>query len=263
MSDVDAPVTLRAHAKLTLGLRITGVTDRGYHLLDAEMVSLDLHDVLTIDPARRGIEVSGPFSDGVPTDGTNLVSRALTMVDRTAHVEIAKEIPPGGGLGGGSTDAAAVLRWGGLGSGPADLVAASRLGADIPFCLIGGRARVTGVGEIVEPLEHRDREFTLIIPPLAVPTPAAYRAWDDLGGPTGDGPNDLEPAALAVEPRMAWWRDAIADRIGEPPVLAGSGATWFTERSFSPEERDNALGDLVGEGARVLVTKAVGSTAAT
>ena len=111
-----------------------------------------------------------------------------------------------------------------------------------------------GIGEIVEPLPHVERTITLVIPPLAVSTPAAYRAWDELGGPTGDGPNDLEAAALTVEPRLRWWRDAIAERIGEPPVLAGSGATWFTERRFTDDERDNALGDLVDEGARVVVT---------
>ena len=94
--------------------------------------------------------------------------------------------------------------------------------------------------------------FTLLIPPLTVSTPAAYRAWDELGGPSADGPNDLEPAALRVEPRLHWWRDAMTERLGEPPVLAGSGATWFTAG-----ERDDALADLRGEGARVVVTRAV------
>jgi 4-diphosphocytidyl-2-C-methyl-D-erythritol kinase len=51
--------------------------------------------------------------------------------------------------------------------------------------------------------------------------------WDELGGPTADGPNDLEPAALAVEPRLAAWRDRLGDATGETPVLAGSGSTWF------------------------------------
>jgi 4-diphosphocytidyl-2-C-methyl-D-erythritol kinase len=109
---------------------------------------------------------------------------------------------------------------------------------------------VRGIGELIEPLEHIDRTITLIIPPLAVSTPAAFRAWDELGGPHSTGPNDLEPAAIAVEPRMAWWRDAIAERIGEAPVLAGSGATWFTEGT-----RDGALADLVDEGARIVVTR--------
>jgi 4-diphosphocytidyl-2-C-methyl-D-erythritol kinase len=129
---------------------------------------------------------------------------------------------------------------------------ASRLGADIPFCLVGGRARVRGIGELVEPLDHVDRIVTLIIPPLAVSTPAAYRAWDDLGGPLADGPNDLEPAALVVEPELRRWRDRIADCVGTAPVLAGSGATWFVDGA-----RANALGELVDEGARVVVARTV------
>ena len=249
--------TIRAHAKLTRTLKMTGLRDDGFHLLDAEMVSLDLHDQLTITPGGSGIDVTGPFADGVPTDGSNLIVGALELAARRAHVTVDKRIPHGGGLGGGSTDAAAVLRWAGSGTDREALLAASGLGADISFCLVGGRARVTGIGEIVEPLAHVDRTVTLIIPPLSVSTPAAYRAWDDLGGPTGEGPNDLEVAALTVEPRLAWWRDAIAERIGEAPVLAGSGATWFTERSFTDDERDNALGDLVDEGARVVVTSTV------
>ncbi len=245
-------VTIRAHAKLTMSLAMVGVRDDGYHLIDAEMVSLDLHDLITIDPTRSGISARGPFAEGVPTDRTNLVARALELVERDAHVTIDKQIPHGGGLGGGSTDAAAVLRWGGFGTTAHDLLTASEIGADISFCLVGGRARVLGIGEIVEPLPHVEREITLIIPPLGVSTPAAYKAWDELGGPTGDGPNDLEAAALHVEPRMQWWRDAIAERLGIAPLLAGSGATWFTEG-----RRDDALTDLVDEGARVVVTRTI------
>ncbi len=252
----DEAVTIRANAKLTRTLRMTGLRDDGFHLLDAEMVSLELHDLITIDPSGTGISVTGPFSAGVPTDDSNLVAKALELVGRTAHVTIDKQIPHGGGLGGGSTDAAAVLHWGGFGTDAESLEEASRLGADIAFCLVGGRARVTGIGEVVEPLPHIDREITLVIPPLGVSTPAAYRSWDDLGGPHASGPNDLEPAAIAVEPRMAWWRDAIAEAIGEAPVLAGSGATWFTERRFeTDDERANALGDLVDEGARIVETR--------
>lgn len=256
----DATVTIRAHAKLTRTLQMTGRRTDGFHLIDAEMVSLELHDLITIDPSGDGIRVTGPFAAGVPTGADNLIARALEEVGRTAYVTVDKRIPHGGGLGGGSTDAAVVLRWGGLGTDDASLIAASELGADISFCLVGGRARVTGIGEIVEPLPHVDREITLIIPPLGVSTPATYQAWDDLGGPTGDGPNDLEVAAIAVEPQMAWWRDAITAAIGEAPVLAGSGATWFTEQavatdSDSGRERASALGELVGEGARIVVTR--------
>jgi 4-diphosphocytidyl-2-C-methyl-D-erythritol kinase len=138
------------------------------------------------------------------------------------------------------------------------LARAAKLGADISFCLVGGRARVTGIGELIAPLTHVDRHVTLIIPPLAISTPAAYRAWDDLGGPTVDGPNDLEPAAITVEPRLAWWRDAIGDRTGTAPTLAGSGATWFAEGAHS-----DALADLVDEGATVVSAHTVPSEVAT
>ena len=217
-----------ARAKLTLTLRVTGVREDGYHLLDSEMVTLDLADRLTFDDgdsltvSGRGTERHGP----VPGGKDNLVCRALAAVDRRAAVHLEKRIPTGGGLGGGSADAAAVLRW----AGCDDLRLAVRLGADVPFCLVGGRARVRGVGEVIEPLPFEPvegRAYTLIVPPLHVSTPEVYRAWDRLGGPTGASGNDLEPAALAVEPELARWRDRLGDATGEAPRLAGSGGTWF------------------------------------
>jgi 4-diphosphocytidyl-2-C-methyl-D-erythritol kinase len=239
-------IEVRAPAKLTLTLRITGTRDDGYHLLDADMVSLDLADVLTIDPDGHGITVSGPYAEGVPTDAGNLIWRALDLAGRTAGVHVVKRIPHGGGLGGGSADAAAILRWAGF----TELGSASRLGADIPFCLVGGRARVRGIGEIVEPIRHEPMAITLVVPPLHVSTPAVYRAWDELGGPSGAGPNDLEPAAVVVEPALAWWRDRIRELAGVAPVLAGSGATWFV-----PDKRDDALASLRSEGAAVVVAR--------
>lgn len=228
--------TIEAPAKLTRSLRITGIRNDGYHLIDAEMVTLELSDRLTFDEGS-GLTVEGPFASGVPVDDHNLVARALRLAGRVAAVTIHKAIPHGGGLGGGSADAAAVLRWAGFD----DLVAASRLGADIPFCMVGGRARVRGIGELIDPMPTVALDLTLVIPPLSVSTPAAYRAWDELGGPRSDGPNDLEAAALAVVPELARWRDRITDLAGVAPVLAGSGATWFVEghlqelRSLEPD----------------------------
>ena len=215
-------MTVVAPAKLTLSLRITGVRDDGYHLIDAEMVSLDLVDTLTFDDGD-GLTADGPFAAGVPLDERNLVSKALRAVGRRAAVHVHKAIPHGGGLGGGSADAAAVLRWAGV----TDLERAAALGADVPFCLVGGRARVGGIGEVVEPLPLRAMDITLVIPPLQVSTPAAYRAWDELGGPTGRDVNDLEAAALVVEPRLAEWKRRIETACGRDATLAGSGATWF------------------------------------
>ncbi len=220
-----AAVVVRAPAKLTLALRITGRRADGYHLIDAEMTTLDLADELTITPGTGPrLTAGGPFADGIPLDGSNLVTRALALIGHgDVAVHLLKRIPHGGGLGGASADAAAILRW----AGYADITGAAALGADVPFCLLGGRARVRGIGEIVEPVAARPATYTLVIPPLTVSTPAAYRAWDELGGPHGEAGNDLEPAAIAVVPEMATWRDRIAEAAGIRPTLAGSGATWF------------------------------------
>ena len=213
-----------APAKLTLSLKVTGMRADGFHLIDAEMVSLELHDVLTMSEGESGMSISGPFASGVPTDDNNLVVRALQLCGKNAHVHIEKNIPHGGGLGGGSADAAAILRW----AGYTDLSTASQLGADIPFCMVGGRARVTGIGEILEALPFVAREITLVVPPFGVSTPAVYTAFDSLGAKY-EGPNDLEPAAIAVEPRLAEWRDRIREASGQNPILAGSGATWWLD----------------------------------
>ena len=217
----------RAPAKLTVTLRVTGVRHDGYHLIDAELVSLDLADVLEFSEGE-GLEVVGPFAAGVPAGPQNLVRRALAVVGRTAAVRLDKRVPAGAGLGGGSADAAAVLRWAGV----RDPAVAASLGADVPFCVVGGRAQVTGVGEVVEPLPGQERTFTLLVPPVAVSTPEVYRAWDRLGGPRGDAGNDLEAAALAVAPELAGWRDQLGDATGLTPRLAGSGSTWFVEGEF-------------------------------
>lgn len=212
---------VRAWAKLTRSLRVVGVREDGFHLIDAEMVSLDLCDDLVLVDGQNDL----------PAD--NLVSRALAAVGRQAHVTLTKRIPMGAGLGGGSADAAAVLRW----AGCRDLSAAVSLGADVPFCVVGGRARVGGIGEVVEALPFEPLTFTLLTPPLHVSTPAVYAMWDRLGGPQAAGPNDLEPAALAVEPTLARWRDRLGDATGRSPVLAGSGGTWFVDGEFPGDGR--------------------------
>jgi 4-diphosphocytidyl-2-C-methyl-D-erythritol kinase len=222
-------MTISAHAKLTLDLRVTGVRDDGFHLIDAEMVTLDLADTLVVTACdgESTLAVDGPYAAGIGAGTDNLVLRALSLAGRRAQVRLTKNIPHGGGLGGGSADAAAVLCWAGFD----DLPAASRLGADIPFCMVGGRARVRGIGEIVEPLPHADIDITLVIPPFGVSTPLVYKTWDSIGGPrhagSPQGANDLEPAALIAEPRLLRVRDRITDAAGVAPLLAGSGSTWF------------------------------------
>ena len=232
-------INLYAPAKLTLSLEIKGIRDDGYHLIEAEMVSLDLMDELEIHDERGNgsIKVSTEYLDqpwgfdtesSVPDNENNLVSKALNLLKVEKSVHIRKKIPPGTGLGGGSADAAAVLRWGGF----EDLVAASQLGADVPFCLQGGRSIVAGIGEKITPVAYREQTFTLLIPPFSCSTVEVYEHWDRIGGPRGDNGNDLEPAVLDLYPELEKWRDQLGEVAGVSPRLAGSGSTWFVEGSF-------------------------------
>ena len=229
-------VSLIAPAKLTVSLKVTGVRADGFHLIDAEMVTLDLADQLVVDTSRTGLEIIGEFADDLAASNNtndNLVARALQLAGRKAHVTVTKNIPSGGGLGGGSADAAAILRWAGF----TDLASAAKLGADIAFCIVGGRARVSGIGEVVNPLKKIAREITLVVPPFRVSTPAVYRAFDQLTefGKTPikhAGVNDLEPAAIKVEPRLAIWKEKIAQACGVVPTLAGSVSTWWLDGKF-------------------------------
>ncbi len=232
----NTSIIIDAPAKLTLSLRVTGVREDGFHLIDAEMVTLNLVDKVRITPNKDGLNFDGPFSSGISTDSSNLVNRALALVGRRARVHIKKNIPSGGGLGGGSADAAAILKWAGF----TDLEAASRLGADVPFCMIGGRARVQGIGEVIDILPPMHREITLVIPPFGVSTPAVYRAWDDLAkaGNTTNDQNHLQQAALVVEPRLLEWQDKILQACGQAPVLAGSGSTWWLDGAFLELAKD-------------------------
>ena len=226
------PQIVAAYAKLTLSLRVTGVRQDGLHLIDAEMVTLELADELQITATNNAgiVRVVGPYASGVGTGPNNLISRALELCGRQADVQVTKNIPHGGGLGGGSADAAAILRWAEF----SDIKAASTIGADIAFCMVGGRAIVRGIGEIITPLPPVAHDITLVIAPFGVSTAAVYKAWDSIShalsvapNPDTDRVNDLEAAAIIVEPRLALWRNQIALAAGVMPSLAGSGATWW------------------------------------
>lgn len=238
-------VALVAPAKLTVSLKVLGRRDDGYHDLESEMVSIDLCDRLFVYPDGEGLDVvgaPGTRSESVPEGQDNIVARALAVSGRSGAVRVEKHIPVGGGLGGGSADAAAILRWAGVD----DPSTAARLGADVPFCVRGGRAIVEGIGERVSPLPFEPRAFVLLVPPFAVDTAAVYKEWDRLNvrvARLGSGErragrhrhfdplglNELMDAAIAVEPRLAPWGELLGETAGVPPVLAGSGSTWWVQ----------------------------------
>ena len=182
-------ITLLANAKLNLYLDITGRRADGYHLLETVMQSVDLCDVVTITRRAQGLSVlcSDP---NIPSGGANICHKAaLAFFERAgvsfgAEIRIDKRIPSGAGLGGGSADAAAVLRGlnelsGGALTDEALLQAALAVGADVPFCLCGGTRVCRGVGELMEraaPLT--DGCFLVVKPQYSCPTGAAYASYD-------------------------------------------------------------------------------------
>ncbi len=224
-------IEVAAPAKLTLSLRITGGRADGYHLIDAEMVSLDFADRSGHRPRRlrhRG-DGCGRRTDAVPADDDNLVARALRLCGRTAAVRIEKHIPPGAGLGGGSADAAAVLRWAGFD----DVEAAAGIGADVAFCLRGGRARVTGIGERIEPPLTRACHVHAAHAAAALFDAGGLRLLGRAGRARGRS-SERSRAGGGLRPIPSWpcsgtnWASTRAVR----PRLAGSGGTWFVEGAF-------------------------------
>jgi len=252
-------VRATAHAKLTLSLAVYDRRTDGYHDIEGLAVSIgDPYDLVAVEavphPGGVSLEVSGPATDRVPNGPENLAARAgedlLIHAGRSGHgvrMQLRKGIPAGSGLGGGSADAAAALaavrRLLVVDVDDDGLAAlAAGVGSDVPFCLRGGAAWMRGRGEQLEPVRLAAAlPVVVVLPPLFVSTPAAYAAWDDLGGPVArrripapeaveqlvpELANDLEAAAEAVEPRLAAFRADLEEVAGLPAILAGSGSAY-------------------------------------
>ena len=197
---VQRRLRLSAPAKVNFGLHITGRRADGYHELESLFLPLSLADELELglEPAPDGADAAplltlqGPAAAGVPADASNLVVRAAAGFSREAGlagrrvvIHLNKQVPVAAGLGGGSSDAAAVLR--GLGqllpgvlSRGALAALALRLGADVPFFLDPRPALVRGIGEEVEPLAGIPSAALLLAHPgTGLATAAVYRAYDD------------------------------------------------------------------------------------
>ncbi len=232
---------LSARAKLTWHLEVTGRRADGYHELRSEMTTIGLSDEVLVEEGADYLTVVSPFRVSVPADDTNIVARALRLVGRRAGVRIDKSIPVGGGLGGGSADAAAILRW----AGGVEPERAVTLGGDVPFCQLGGRALVEGVGERLTPLAFEQRWVTLIMPDFGVSTADCYRAYDELrnSGWTPGSSNHLETPAGVVEPRLRSTIEWLRAELGPGVQLAGSGSTMFVEGRL---DQDRGHWDMTG-----------------
>lgn len=233
---------LAAHAKVNLGLRVVSRRSDGYHEIDSFFLSVDLHDLVEVDLGHHGLEVWGPEATAVPVDDTNLVMRAVAATGTQARIVIGKHIPTGAGLGGASADAAATLH--GLGHRD-DLAMGAALGADVPFCMTGGAARVGGAGERLSPAElPEDLWLVLVVPPARLSTAAVYAEWDR-GGPglveeievpgVGRVGNELFGPAGRLAPSMGATAAALARITGRPWLMTGSGSGLLLPAADSEE----------------------------
>jgi 4-diphosphocytidyl-2-C-methyl-D-erythritol kinase len=247
------PLRLDAPAKLNLGLRVVGRRPDGHHLLDSQFVLLELADRLLLLPGCSGLRVEGDRGATLPLDETNLAWRGLVAglggEPEMVCLTLDKVIPSEAGLGGGSSDAAAGWRLGRAARGvpdvasEADLVALSRIGADVPFFASGAAAaRVTGIGERVEPAAAEDRHVVLIHPGFGLSTAAVFAELQP--DEWGTGANDLLGPAIRLRPELGEIVRRVEGAGGEPR-LSGSGPTLFS--MTDDVERASALADRLAE----------------
>ena len=281
-------VRIRAHAKINLTLRVGALQADGFHPLQTVFQSLGLHDTLeiTVRPGPFELTCSDP---GVPVDDRNLVTRAAralwSALDREGEprgvaVHLTKHIPMQAGLGGGSSDAASALsalaRLWRRREPRVDLAAiAARLGADVPYFLLGGTALGLSRGEELYPLEDLPARFVVLaLPAFGVATADAYRWFDEggpwpFGAPRGVGKaiaawggcplavvNDLEAPVARRHPEIAAARRAIETAGAEAAAMTGSGSAVFGLFAGEAAAR-RAAGAVAEAGFVALFTRTV------
>jgi len=248
-------LAVEAFAKVNRSLRVLGKRQDGFHELDTVFQTVDLTDEIRFFEGQEGCpEVSLSIEGAdLPVEESNLILRAAESLRERfgpsggARIHLSKKIPIGGGLGGGSSNAASALRglvalWT-LPATEADLHAlAVSLGSDVPFFLLGGRARGTSRGEMLTPLPDGPEEWlVLVFPPFSLSTAAVYGALSVpaltesaahtnlRGSDPGGVPdrNDLEPAAESLKGELKRFRTALSDHGATSARLSGSGSTVY------------------------------------
>ena len=261
LADPDRSIRVQAPAKINLYLHVTARRDDGFHLLDSLVAFADIHDTLTLSPAAGlSLEIDGPFAAGLKADADNLVMKAaagladITGGRKGARIRLSKRLPVAAGIGGGSADAAAGLK--GLmalwnvdpGEAPLQALALS-LGADVPVCLDGRAAFMSGIGEHIQPSPALPEcPVVLVNPNVVLSTPAVFKARAarttafSAPGRFDHAPkdreewiallksrsNDLSDAALALAPAIGNVLAALSECDGALMTrMSGSGATCF------------------------------------
>jgi 4-diphosphocytidyl-2-C-methyl-D-erythritol kinase len=279
LTDLPSP------AKLNLFLHVTGRRSDGYHLLQSVFVPIDWSDTLHIQTRTDGKLQRHDLGPALPAE--DLCLRAAHLLQRTsgcslgADIHIEKNVPWGAGMGGGSSNAACVLKalnqlWG-LHLSPEQLAALGlKLGADVPFFIHGRPAWVEGVGEEITPIDLPqdvlDTPLAVLKPPASIPTPAIFaspllkrdteHAIVDvfLAAPKRFGHNDLQPPAMAHSSEVVQALEIMQGRFGNSQ-MTGSGSAVFSWiepgdhaalQSFSPADVGLADPTWAGRLCRVL-----------
>jgi len=261
------PMRLEAPAKLNLTLRVIGRRPDGFHLLDSEMVLLELADRLLLMPGSAGLRLEALPDDEVPIDRQNLAWRGLVAgiggEPELTCLTLEKRIPAAAGLGGGSSDAAAAWRLGRRSAGaderpgPEEMAALAAIGADVPFFAAQlAAARIGGIGERVDPLPSpRETEVVLVHPPFRLETGAVFAELrpSEWNGAAGQGVNDLLAPARRLSPALD---DifALVIAAGGAPFLTGSGPTVFAWTD-DPERAAAIAARLQRAGVRITETR--------
>lgn len=259
-----------APAKLNLFLHVIGRRPDGYHLLQTAFQLIDCCDWLKFSPREDSeVRLARRLSGIVEND--ELAVRAARLLKEESgsrqgiDIDIEKNIPVGGGLGGGSSDCATALLvlnqlW--RLALPRQRLAeiALSLGADVPFFLLGGNAFAEGIGERLQPLELPEAWYVVLVPPVAIPTRSIFAAPELTrnsktikisGFSAGFGRNDLEPVVCQrhteVATHLAWLRQFGAAR------LSGSGACVFA--GFAAEDEARSVLSRMPEGMRGFVAR--------
>ena len=270
MSGNGEKLVVAAHAKINLFLEVLGCRDNGYHDIRSVVVPVSLHDVVTLEPANgitcemhNGSTVNG-FKFRLPSQEENLATRAARALAASTgctcgvHINISKHIPVGGGLGGGSADAAAVLNglnrlWGTGLSVERLMQIGERIGCDIPALVHGGAVCIEGLGERISALQPRWRGLedswwlVLANPGFSVSTRDVYERstasltlqderfkgtvsaleQGDAGQAAASLFNGLQDTVLKKYPLIRILRDALEEAGAAGVLMSGSGASVF------------------------------------
>lgn len=229
---------------------MTGKRDDGYHLLDSLVVFAQTGDLIQFEPADGlHLSVDGPFAGGVPTDDRNLVlkiAKKMQPVGQGARINLTKNLPHGGGIGGGSSDAAATALglselWGVMPPSLDDLLS---IGADVPVCMMAPHAAfMRGIGERLEPAPALPLLWCVLVNPMAhVPTGDVFRHLSSIGK-TANAPlelldgdfahwlkrqrNDLTQSTTFLVPPVAHLLDELAALQPLHSNMSGSGSTCW------------------------------------